>query len=238
VEDSVTILQVHHWLAAIPQHDAHINFAGDKFMSGLLSLSGLIDRLTTLIGKLSMWLILATTLISAGNAIVRKAFDMSSNGLLEIQWYLFAAVFMLGAGYGFLKNSHVRIDFISSRLTDRARNWVDVAGILLVLFPLCILLITLSWPAFTNAYNNGEMSQNAGGLIRWPVYMLVPLGFALLMLQAVSELIKRIAFLRGVIADPIGGDAAKSDDQIAAERLEKELAERLAVEKVTTKAGA
>jgi TRAP-type mannitol/chloroaromatic compound transport system permease small subunit len=207
-------------------------------MSGLLSLSSLIDRLTTLIGRLSMWLILATTLISAGNAIVRKAFDMSSNGLLEIQWYLFAAVFMLGAGYGFLKNSHVRIDFISSRLSDRTRNWIDIAGILLVLFPLCILLITLSWSPFTSAYTSGEMSQNAGGLIRWPAYMLVPVGFALLMLQGISELIKRIAFLRGVIADPIGGDAAKSDDQIAAERLEKELAERLAVEKVTPKAGA
>lgn len=206
-------------------------------MTGLLSLSGLIDRLNTLIGKLTMWLILVTTLISAGNAIVRKAFDISSNGLLEIQWYLFAAVFMLGAGYGFLKNSHVRIDFISSRLTDRARNWVDVGGILFVLLPLCILLISLSWSPFLNAFENGEMSQNAGGLIRWPVYILVPIGFGLLMLQGISELIKRIAFLRGVIADPIGGDAAKSDDQIAAERLEAELAERLAVEKVT-KAGA
>ena len=188
-----------------------------------------------------MWLILATTLISAGNAIVRKAFDVSSNGLLEIQWYLFAAVFMLGAGYGFLKNSHVRIDFISSRLTDRTRNWIDVGGILLVLLPMCVLLITLSWPVFTNAYNNGEMSQNAGGLIRWPAYLLVPVGFSLLILQGISELIKRIAFLRGTIPDPIGGDAAKSDDQIAAERLEAELAERLAVEKVNSsvsKAGA
>ena len=210
-------------------------------MNGLLSLSSLIDRLNTLIGKLSMWLILATTLISAGNAIVRKAFDVSSNGLLEIQWYLFAAVFMLGAGYGFLKNSHVRIDFISSRLTDRTRNWIDVGGILLVLLPMCVLLITLSWPVFTNAYNNGEMSQNAGGLIRWPAYLLVPVGFSLLILQGISELIKRIAFLRGIIPDPIGGDAAKSDDQIAAERLEAELAERLAVEKVNSsvsKAGA
>ena len=210
-------------------------------MNGLLSLSSLIDRLNTLIGKLSMWLILATTLISAGNAIVRKAFDVSSNGLLEIQWYLFAAVFMLGAGYGFLKNSHVRIDFISSRLTDRTRNWIDVGGILVVLLPMCVLLITLSWPVFTNAYNNGEMSQNAGGLIRWPAYLLVPVGFSLLILQGISELIKRIAFLRGTIPDPIGGDAAKSDDQIAAERLEAELAERLAVEKVNSsvsKAGA
>ncbi len=207
-------------------------------MSGLLSLSVLIDRLNTLIGKLSMWLILATTLISAGNAIVRKAFDVSSNGLLEIQWYLFAAVFMLGAGYGFLKNSHVRIDFISSRLSDRTRNWIDLIGIVVVLFPLCFLLIKLSWPVFVSAFDNGEMSQNAGGLIRWPVYVLVPVGFSLLMLQGVSELIKRIAFLRGIIADPIGGDAAKSDDQIAAERLEAELAERLAVEKVAPKAGA
>jgi TRAP-type mannitol/chloroaromatic compound transport system permease small subunit len=208
-------------------------------MSGLLSLSGLIDRINTLIGRLTMWLILATTLISAGNAIVRKAFDISSNGLLEVQWYLFAAVFMLGAGYGFLKNSHVRIDFISSRLSSRTRNWVDVGGILFVLFPLCVLLISLSWPFFINAFNNGEMSQNAGGLIRWPVYMLVPAGFALLMLQGVSELIKRFAYLKGVIADPIGGDAAKSDDQIAAERLEAELAERLHVEKANSnKAGA
>lgn len=206
-------------------------------MQMFLGISRLIDMISTFMGKASMWLILATTLISAGNAIVRKAFDMSSNGLLEIQWYLFAAVFMLGAGYGFLKNSHVRIDFISSRLTDRARNWIDIGGIVVVLLPLCFLLISLSWPAFTNAFNNGEMSQNAGGLIRWPVYALVPIGFGLLMMQGFSELIKRIAFLRGVIADPIGGDAAKSDDQIAAERLEAELAERLAVEKVVTKAG-
>ena len=212
-----------------------------EFMQMFLGISRLIDMISTFMGKASMWLILATTLISAGNAIVRKAFDMSSNGLLEIQWYLFAAVFMLGAGYGFLKNSHVRIDFISSRLTDRARNWIDVGGILFVLIPLCVLLITLSWPPFMNAFQNGEMSQNAGGLIRWPVYVLVPVGFALLMLQGISELIKRIAFLRGVISDPIGGDAGKSDDQIAAERLEAELADRLAVEKVipsTAKAGA
>jgi TRAP-type mannitol/chloroaromatic compound transport system permease small subunit len=196
-------------------------------MSGLLSLSGLIDRLNTLIGKLSMWLVLATTLISAGNAIIRKAFDISSNGALEIQWYLFAAVFMLGAGYGFLKNSHVRIDFISARLSPRTRNWIDIAGIVLVLFPLCFLLIRLSWPFFMTAFTSGEMSQNAGGLIRWPAYLLIPVGFALLALQGISELIKRIAFLRGTIEDPIGGDHAKSDDQLAAERLEKEVEERL-----------
>ncbi|HYW56486.1 MAG TPA: TRAP transporter small permease subunit [Polaromonas sp.] len=200
-------------------------------MTPLLSLSRVIDSISTLLGKVTMWMILATTLISAGNAIVRKAFDMSSNGLLEIQWYLFAAVFMLGAGYGFLKNSHVRIDFISSRLSDRTRNWVDVLGIVFVLFPFCILMIRLSWPFFMNAYTNGEMSQNAGGLIRWPVYLLVPVGFAFLMLQGVSELIKRIAFLRGVIEDPIGGEAAKSDDQKHLEELERIAAARLAGEK-------
>jgi TRAP-type mannitol/chloroaromatic compound transport system permease small subunit len=196
-------------------------------MQALLKLSKLIDAMSTTIGKLTMWLILATTLISAGNAIVRKAFDMSSNGLLEIQWYLFAAVFMLGSGYGFLKNSHVRIDFISSKLTDRTRNWIDVLGILLVLIPFCVLLIDLSWPAFVNAYNNGEMSQNAGGLIRWPVYLLVPLGFTLLIIQAFSELIKRIAFLRGFIEDPIGGEAAKSDEQKHLEELERVAEARL-----------
>jgi TRAP-type mannitol/chloroaromatic compound transport system permease small subunit len=202
-------------------------------------LSSFVDKINHFMGRILMWLVLAMTVISAGNAIVRKAFDMSSNGMLEIQWYLFAAVFMLGAGNGFLKNAHVRIDFISSRLSARARNWVDVGGIVLVLFPLCVLLIKLSWPFFLNAFNNGEMSQNAGGLIRWPVYLLVPLGFALLMVQGASELIKRIAFLRGLMADPIGGDAAKSDDQIAAERLEAELAERLAVEKANlSKTGA
>jgi len=200
-------------------------------MTPFLTLSRVIDSISTFMGKSTMWLILATTLISAGNAIVRKAFDMSSNGLLEIQWYLFAAVFMLGAGYGFLKNSHVRIDFISNRLTDRTRNWIDLLGIVFVLFPFCVLMITLSWPVFMGAYNNGEMSQNAGGLIRWPAYLLVPVGFALLMMQGVSELIKRIAFLRGLIEDPIGEEASKSDDQKQMDALEKVAAARLAGEK-------
>jgi len=200
-------------------------------MTPFLTLSRVIDSISTFMGRSTMWLILATTLISAGNAIVRKAFDMSSNGLLEIQWYLFAAVFMLGAGYGFLKNSHVRIDFISNRLTDRTRNWIDLLGIVFVLFPFCVLMVVLSWPVFMSAYNNGEMSQNAGGLIRWPVYMLVPVGFALLMMQGVSELIKRIAFLRGLIEDPIGEEASKSDDQKHMDALEKVAAARLAGEK-------
>ena len=165
-------------------------------MSLLTTISTQIDRLSTAIGKLTMGLILATTAISAGNAIVRKAFDTSSNALLEIQWYLFAAVFLLASGYTFLKNAHVRIDFVSSRLSPKARNWVDVVGIVTVLFPFCLITIALSWPLFAKAWEMGEMSSNAGGLIRWPVYLMIPLGFALLMLQGLSELIKRVAFLR------------------------------------------
>lgn len=178
-----------------------------------------MDATTTRLGKISMWLILATTLISSGNAIVRKVFSTSSNSLLEIQWYLFAGVFMLGAGYVLLHNAHVRIDFVSSRLKARTRNWIDVVGIVLVLFPFCLLSIKLSWPLFVQALSTGEMSQNAGGLIRWPVFMLIPLGFLLLMLQGVSELIKRILFLRGEGPDSLSDARHQSDE----EKLLKEL---------------
>ena len=200
-------------------------------MTALLSLSRLIDKISTGVGKFTMWLILATTLISAGNALVRKFFNSSSNGLLEIQWYLFAAVFMLGAGYGFLKNSHVRIDFISSKLSHRARNWIDVLGIVLVLIPFCVITIALGWPFFTQALASGEMSQNAGGLIRWPADAMIPLGFALLMMQAVSELIKRIAFLTGNGPDVLSSEESKSDDQKKLEELEAQTARLLAGEK-------
>jgi TRAP-type mannitol/chloroaromatic compound transport system permease small subunit len=172
-------------------------------MKWLLELSGLIDALNEYVGKAIMWLILAAVLISAGNAIARKAFRMGSNALLDLQWYLFSAVFLLGAGYAFLKNVHVRIDVLSSRLSARTRSWIEIAGIIVFLAPLCWLLIQMSWPLFVKAWESGEMSQNAGGLIRWPVYLLVPLGMALLLLQSVSELIKRIAFLRGLIPDQL-----------------------------------
>ena len=196
-------------------------------MTALLSFSRLIDAISIMIGKLAMWLILATTLISAGNAIIRKIFNVSSNSYLEIQWYLFAAVFLLGAGYGFLRNSHVRIDFISSKLSDKARNWVDVVGILVVLLPFCILMIKLSMPFFTNALVSGEMSENAGGLIRWPAYALIPLGFILLAVQGISELIKRVAFLTGNGPDPLHSEDTKSDDQKRLEELEAETAKLL-----------
>ena len=197
-------------------------------MQALLQFSRWVDALSARIGQMAMWLILITTFISAGNAIVRKLFNTSSNALLEIQWYLFAAVFMLGAGYAFLRNAHVRIDFISTMLTARARNWIDVGGILLALFPFCFLCIYLSWPLFIQAYNTGEMSSNAGGLIRWPVYALVPAGFALLMLQGVSELIKRLAYLFGQGEDVLSSEEAMSDEQkelLALEKLAQEQAQ-------------
>lgn len=200
-------------------------------MQALLTLSKLMDGLSTRIGKLTMWLILATTLISAGNAIVRKVFGTSSNALLEIQWYLFAGVFMLGAGYGLLKNSHVRIDFVSSRLSARTRNWIDVVGIVVVLVPFCLISINLGWPLFTQALASGEMSQNAGGLIRWPVYALIPLGFALLMLQGLSELLKRVLFLMNLGPDTLSDAEHKSDEQKHLEELEAEAEHQLAGDK-------
>jgi TRAP-type mannitol/chloroaromatic compound transport system permease small subunit len=187
-------------------------------MSFLLKLSRLIDAFSNMIGKLVMWFILATTLVSAGNAIVRKLFDSSSNALLEIQWYLFAAVFMLGSGYAFLRNAHVRIDFISSRFSARGRNWVDVVGILIFLFPLCYMMATLGWPLFERAWVTGEMSSNSGGLIRWPVYGLIPLGF--------SELIKRLAFLTGNGPDVLAHEGP-SDEELLAQQLLEEAEQRL-----------
>jgi TRAP-type mannitol/chloroaromatic compound transport system permease small subunit len=189
-------------------------------MRALLGVSRAIDGLTSFIGKSVIWLVLAAVLISAGNAIVRKLFQTSSNAFLEIQWYLFAAVFLLGAGYTFLHNAHVRIDFISHKLSAKARNIIDIAGIVLVLIPFSWLVIDLAWPFFANAYQSGEMSENAGGLIRWPVYLLLPAGMALLLLQAVSELIKRIAFLTGHGPDALAhqetghGESTHMDEMI------------------------
>ncbi len=172
-------------------------------MQPLLALSRGIDWVNERVGRFVIWLILAAVLVSAGNALVRKTFGIGSNAWLELQWYLFAAVFMLAAGYVFLHNGHVRIDFVAGRLTARVRNAIDIVGIVVFLMPLCVLVIDMSWPLFVNAYVSGERSANAGGLIRWPVYLLVPVGMSLLLAQSISELIKRIAFLRGRIADPL-----------------------------------
>jgi TRAP-type mannitol/chloroaromatic compound transport system permease small subunit len=189
-------------------------------LRALLKISNLIDALSEGIGKFIMWLILAAVLISAGNAVMRKAFDIGSNAFLEIQWYLFAAVFMLGAGYVFLRNAHVRIDFISSRLSKRTNAVIDLLAILIFVIPLSLILINLSWPVFHRTWLSGEMSQNAGGLIRWPVFLLIPLGFGLLLLQSFSELIKRTAFLTGAASEPFSEVAEKSDEQLLLEELE------------------
>ncbi|MCP5272487.1 MAG: TRAP transporter small permease subunit [Burkholderiaceae bacterium] len=188
-------------------------------MSLLLRLSRLIDTVNGWIGKFATWLVLAAVLISAGNAIMRKAFNIGSNAYLEIQWYLFAAVFMLAASYVFLHNGHVRIDFIAARLSKRANAIIDAIGIVVFLIPLCVILIDLSWPFFMRAYVSGEMSENAGGLIRWPVILLIPVGFSLLLLQALSELIKRIGFLTGAIPQPFSFGHEKTADEEYAEEM-------------------
>jgi TRAP-type mannitol/chloroaromatic compound transport system permease small subunit len=171
-------------------------------MHALLRLARLIDALTERVGKAASWLILAAVLISAGNAVMRYAFNLSSNAWLEVQWYLFAAVFLLCAGYALKHNQHVRIDVITSRLSARARAWIDIFGTLFFLLPMALLILWLSWPVFVMSWQSGEVSANANGLALWPARALVPAGFALLVLQGLSELLKRIAFLRGLIPDP------------------------------------
>jgi TRAP-type mannitol/chloroaromatic compound transport system permease small subunit len=188
-------------------------------VGALLKLSALIDKFNELIGKLTMWLVLAAVIISAGNATLRKAFNIGSNAWLEIQWYLFAGVFMLGVGYVMLKNAHVRIDFISSKLSKRTNAIIDSIGIVIFTIPLAIIMIDYAWPVFMRALNTNEMSQNAGGLIRWPVWALLPAGFGILLLQAASELIKRIAFLTGHRSEPFSDAEGRSDEELLAEEL-------------------
>ena len=186
-------------------------------MTMLLRFTRAIDAVNRTVGWLAMWLILTATLISAGNAVVRRVFGISSNAWLEVQWYLFSAVFMLGGGYAFLRNAHVRIDFISGKLSARTRNWIDVIGIVVFVLPLCVMMIKLGWPLFERAWVSGEMSSNAGGLIRWPVYLLIPVGFALLALQSVSELIKRVAFLTGAGPDVLAHTGPSETELLAKE---------------------
>ena len=196
-------------------------------MSTLLTLSRLIDRMSEFIGKWLAWLVLAAVLISALNASVRKAFNTSSNAYLEIQWYLFAAVFLLAAGYTLLRQEHVKIDVISGHFSKRTQIWIDIIGLTCFVLPLVWVVIHLSLPLAIRAYQMNEYSSNAGGLIRWPVFAMLPLGFLLLGLQAVSELIKRIAFLRGLIPDPTQKKQAKSaEEELADFLLAKEVAER------------
>ena len=172
-------------------------------MKALLGFSRQIDALNEYVGRAIYWLVLVTVLVSAANATSRYALDRASNAWLELQWYLFAAVFLLCAGYTLLHNEHIRIDVLSGRLSRRTQVWIDVFGSVFFLLPMAIYIMWLSWPIFMNAWNSNEISASAGGLIRWPARALVPAGFFLLSLQGVSELIKRIAFLKGLIPDPL-----------------------------------
>jgi TRAP-type mannitol/chloroaromatic compound transport system permease small subunit len=190
-------------------------------MRALLKFSNAVDWLNALIGKYVIWLILASTAISAINAVIRKAFNMSSNAYLEVQWYLFAASFLIAAGYTLLQGEHVKIDVISSRLSKRGQIWIDIIGFSIFLTPMCLTILYYGIPFFLQGYRSGEISGNAGGLIRWPVYAMIPLGFTLLLLQGWSELIKRIAFLQGLIADPTAKKVEKTAEEELAEAIRR-----------------
>ncbi|HYW64266.1 MAG TPA: TRAP transporter small permease subunit [Bradyrhizobium sp.] len=169
-------------------------------MRGWLRLSGAIDRLNESIGGVCNWLVLAACLVSAANAMIRYAFSYSSNGYLELQWYMFAILVMFGASYTFKRNEHVRVEIFYVMLSERGQLWLDLVGTLCFLIPSCLLLSYLSVPFFADSYDTLEMSGNAGGLVRWPIKAVLPLGFAMLALQGVSEVIKRIAALKGELA--------------------------------------
>lgn len=190
-------------------------------MKGLLSLSSAIDKLSYWIGRSVMWLVLLMVLISAGNAIIRKLFNTSSNAYLEAQWYLFAAVFLLGASYTMLQQGHVKIDVFISRFSRPTQVKIEIFGIVMFLFPLVYFVIVEIFPILIQAYKTSEMSENAGGLIRWPVYALVPIGFFLLGLQGLSELIKRIGFLKGLCPDP-GEVNEVNAEQALAEHIQQQ----------------
>ena len=188
-------------------------------MNALLAFSRLVDRATERLGRTIYWLVLAAVLISAANAVVRKAFNYSSNSFLEIQWYLFSVIFLFLAGYTLKNNEHVRIDIITGRLSARTRAAIDIFGTLFFLLPMAILIMWLSWPVFVDSYVRNEVSTNAGGLIIWPARLMVPVGFFFLIVQALSELIKRIAFLKGLAPDPGEKVVEKTAEELLAEEI-------------------
>lgn len=168
-------------------------------MSLLMRISRLIDAVNDAIGKWAKWLVLLAVLVCAGNAIIRYTFSISSNAWLELQWYMFAGVFLLGAPYTLRKDEHVRIDVVAGRFSERTQVWIDIVGILLFLLPISLIILWLSWPYFMLSFVGNEMSGNAGGLIRWPAKFLIVAGFFLLIMQGLSELIKRVAYLKGML---------------------------------------
>ncbi|PKA43694.1 TRAP transporter small permease subunit (plasmid) [Rhizobium sullae] len=172
-------------------------------MSGLLSLSRVIDAINTFLGKSVSWLLLAAVLISAINATTRKLFNLSSNAWLEAQWYLFSAAFLIAAAWTLLGSEHVKVDLVYGQLPRRAQLWIEILGTIFFLFPFCLITTYLSWPIVVSKFVSGEVSNNTGGLLLWPVWALIPAGFGLLALQGLSELIKRIAILKGDLPDAI-----------------------------------
>jgi TRAP-type mannitol/chloroaromatic compound transport system permease small subunit len=165
----------------------------------LLRFSRAIDALNGKFGIIANWLVLIACLVSAGNAFSRYLISASSNAWLEIQWYMFAAMVLLGAPYTLKMNEHVRVDLVYGMISERARLWIDIVCGLLFLLPFCVIMIYFTWPWFVEYWQIGETSSNAGGLIRWPVKLMLPTGFALMALQGISEIIKRIAALEHVI---------------------------------------
>jgi TRAP-type mannitol/chloroaromatic compound transport system permease small subunit len=199
-------------------------------MKPLLALSRLIDAINLRVGRAVTWVTLLVVLVSAGNAVVRKVLHTSSNAWLELQWYMFGAMFLLASGYTLLKNEHVRVDILSSRLSRRKQIWIEIFGVIFFLLPACLLILVLSWPMFTESWVTNEQSSNSGGLVRWPVKLLIPVGFTLLVLAGISHLIKCVGYLRGQCEDPIRRDTAKSAEEELAEEIAREAQAREAAQ--------
>lgn len=188
-------------------------------MKLLLGLSRSIDRLNEIVGSFVIWICLIVVLVSSGNAVIRKIFDSSSNGWLELQWYLFGAMFLLTSGYTLLRNEHVRVDILSSKLSRTHQIWIEIFGVLFFLLPMACLIMFLSWPVFTEAYIQNEQSSNAGGLVRWPAKLLIPIGFGLLVLSGISHLIKCVGFLSGKCPDPTMKQQGPTAEEALAEAI-------------------
>ncbi len=192
-------------------------------MAGLLALSRAIDRLNEFVGKWVAWLILFSILISAGNAVIRKAFNMSSNAWLELQWYLFGAAFLLAAAYTLKQNEHIRIDIVYGMFSRRTQHWIDLFGHVFFLMPFVILMISYFVPYVSLSYRTGEVSSSAGGLIIWPAKSMLLIGFVLLGLQGVSEIIKKIAIMRGDMEDPTPFISVHEQAELEAKALAEEV---------------
>ena len=195
-------------------------------MRALLSLSRWIDLINDRVGRAVTWLTLIVVVVSSANAIVRKLFNTSSNAWLELQWYLFGAMFLLAAGYTLLKNDHVRVDIISSKFSRQTQIKIEIFGVIFFLLPACVLILILSWPVFMDSFIQNEQSSNSGGLIRWPVKLLIPIGFALLVAAGISHLIKCIGYLKGMCPDPTLKVQAKTAEEELAEEIAREAMER------------